>query len=309
MANYGGYDSGAEDAGLSAADQDPGTAGGDTSEDGAVSEMYSNFAANFNNQTKANGTNPLSKGGFDVTRRKVSTLEQPSIKTSKPRLMSDIVWEGRLKAQQSRQAANVTAMQSELQATEEQQADFKSGKNRGGISSTLGDFVTKGSRIVGMNPIEDRGTLASDYGVNKNVTADPDRIAASREVDWRDDVALGVGVASAFIPPSPTSPVQALAALGRHDARMTAKGVGNPRDIDTTQTMNYGNPSMYGASPTAPSPPEPGEGAPNEFTKATRKPVTRRVTTTNKPDLLVTKPTTPSRATLRGFRRRGYSFT
>ena len=39
------YGSDAEDEGLSAADQDPGTAGGDTSEDGAVSDMYSNFAA------------------------------------------------------------------------------------------------------------------------------------------------------------------------------------------------------------------------------------------------------------------------
>ena len=303
------YGSDAEDEGLSAADQDPGTAGGDTSEDGAVSDMYSNFAANFNNQTKANGTNPLSKGGFDVTRRKVSTLEQPSIKISKPRLMSDIVWDDRRKAQQSRQAANVTAMQSELQATEEQQADFRSGKNRSGISSTLGDFVTKGSRAVGMNTIEDRGTLASDYGVNKNVTADPARIAASREVSNADKIGLGLGVLSAFTPPTPASLVQAGAAFARYDDRMTAKGVGNPRDIDTTQTMNYGNPSMYGASPTAPSPPEPGEGAPNVVTKATRKPVTRRVTTTNKPDLLVTEPTTPSRATLRGFRRRGYSFT
>ena len=265
-----------------------------------------------NNQTKANGTNPGTKGGVESALAPINltrviseqAISNPNTRGLAAAAKAQIDLQADLIAQQVKQASNVKAMYSQLQATEEQRADFKSGKNRGGISNMLGDVVTKGSRAVGMNEIERRGTLASDYGVNKNVTADPARIAASREVSNADKIGLGLGVLGSFIPPTPSSLIQAGVAVARYEDRMKAKGVGNPRNIDTTQTMNYGNPSMYGVRPTVPSPPEPGEGSPSDRIKPK---VTARAINTNREPAMQNKTTTlvgPSRSALRSFRSR-----
>lgn len=56
MSNYGGYDSGAEDAGLSAEEMTSETAGGDTAQDESVSDQYSSFESGFNAAAALNNT-------------------------------------------------------------------------------------------------------------------------------------------------------------------------------------------------------------------------------------------------------------
>ena len=161
------------------------------------------------------------------------------------------------------------------------------------------------------NPVAPKGTIATDYGINKNITADPEEIASHREETAGDKVALLTGIAGAALPvPNPiTTPIGIFRASSSYADRMKAKGVegyARSRDIDTTQTMNYGTPKDIGVSPTWSPPPSFGEGG--DYVYKPKVPTT----TKNNVSLAVedpyqnrATPSGPTRAQLRGWGRQG----
>jgi len=288
MANYGGYDSGAEDAGLSAADQDPGTAGGDTSEDGAVSEMYSNFAVNFNNQAKANGTNPGTKGGTESALAPITTTKNISPKAISNPNTRDIDFQSRLTAQQSRQAANVKSIYSQLQTTEEKQADFKSGRS-------VMDKAAGYAKDYFSDPLAP-GKHVADFGV-RNVKGFEDR------TDMSDREVSAFEVAMAIPTNLFSLPFTALSL----DKMSKKQGRGGPNARDFSSENPYGTAGAYGiskeargiAGPTAP------EGAPSEAFKPAAIKRTALPTTPNSTSLAISPARKKSTMSAGNVYRRG----
>lgn len=233
-----------------------------------------------NNQTKANGTNPGTKKGVESTLAPINLTRVISEQAiSKPNTR-DIDFQENLTAQQAKQSANVKAMYSQLQATEEQRADFKSGRN-------IMDKAVGYAKNYFSDPLAP-GKHVADFGV-RNTKGFKDRTDMSdREVN-----AFEVAMA---IPTNPfTLPFTALSV----DKMSKKQGRGGPGGREFSPENPYGTAGAYGiskeargiAGPTAP------EGSPNESAKTTA--VRRKIpTVTPNSTSLAISPTSRRKSTM-----------
>ena len=205
-----------------------------------------------NNQTKTNGTNPGTKGGTESALAPITTTKNISPRAISNPNTRDIDFQENLTAQQAKQSANVKAMYSQLQATEEQRADFKSGRS-------VMDKAAGYAKNYFSDPLAP-GKHVADFGV-RNIKGFEDR------TDMSDREVSAFEVAMA-IPTNPlTLPFTALSL----DKMSKKQGRGGPNAREFSPENPYGTAGAYGiskeargiAGPTAP------EGSPNESAKTT----------------------------------------